>query len=142
MESQIRDLGLTSRVYLPGNAGNMSEWYARANLYVMSSMTEGFPNALVESMAHGCAVVSYDCKTGPRDIIRDGVNGLLVNPVGDIPALASALDQLMGNDMLREQMEEDAKEVRERYSFESIMCMWDSLFNQVTKKNLDDMRNE
>ncbi|HQU98624.1 MAG TPA: glycosyltransferase family 4 protein [Nitrosomonas sp.] len=134
LESQIRDLGLTDRVYLPGNAGNMSEWYARANLYVMSSMTEGFPNALVESMAHGCAVVSYDCKTGPRDIIRDGVNGLLVNPVGDIPALASALDQLMANDMLREQMEEDAKEVRERYSFNNIMSMWDSLFNQVTKK--------
>ncbi|GKS70025.1 glycosyl transferase [Nitrosomonas sp. PY1] len=131
LESQIRALGLESRVHLPGGVGNVGDWYARADLYVMSSSFEGFPNTLVEAMAHGCAVVSYDCDTGPRDIIRDGEDGLLVNPVGDVTALTSALDQLMGDDKRRERMAQKAVDVRERFSVESILAMWDEVFSKI-----------
>ncbi|MEK7778736.1 MAG: glycosyltransferase family 4 protein [Pseudomonadota bacterium] len=133
LESQIKVLGLESRVYLPGGVGNVGDWYARADLYVMSSSFEGFPNTLVEAMAHGCAVVSYDCNTGPRDIIRDGEDGLLVNPVGDVTALTSALDQLMGDDKRRERMAQKAVDVRERFSQASILAMWDELFDRVKR---------
>ncbi|MEK7778734.1 MAG: glycosyltransferase family 4 protein [Pseudomonadota bacterium] len=131
LESQIKALGLESRVYLPGGVGNVGDWYVRADLYVMSSSFEGFPNTLVEAMAHGCAVVSYDCNTGPRDIIRDGEDGLLVNPVGDVTALTSALDQLMGDDKQRERMAQKAVDVRERFSVESVLAMWDDVFSKV-----------
>ena len=133
LESQIEALGLESRVYLPGGVGNVGDWYAWADLYVMSSSFEGFPNTLVEAMAHGCAAVSYDCNTGPRDIIRDGEDGMLVNPVGDVAALTSALDQLMGDDERRERMAQKAVDVRERFSQASILAMWDELFDRVKR---------
>lgn len=142
LESQIQALGLEARVHLPGKAGNVSNWYQRADLYVMSSRHEGFPNTLIEAMAHGCAVVSYDCDTGPRDIIRHGDDGLLVGPVGDVPALASALDQLMLDDEARQRMGQKAIEVRERYSVENVLRMWDRVFDEVTKKpNLKNSDN-
>lgn len=132
LESQIQTHGLEKRAYLPGRAGNVRDWYQRADLYVMSSRYEGFPMTLTEAMAYGCATVSYDCDTGPRDIIRHGVDGLLVSPVGDVPALASALDQLMRDNKTREHMGQRAIEVRTRYSLESILAMWDKLFDEVT----------
>jgi len=124
---------LETRVHLPGQAGNVSNWYQRADLYVMSSRHEGFPNTLIEAMAYGCAVVSYDCDTGPRDIIRHGDDGLLVGPVGDVPALASTLDQLMLDDEARQRMGQKAIDVRERYSVENVLRMWERVIDEVTK---------
>ncbi len=131
LERQIVALGLQQQVSLPGRAGNLGDWYHRADLYVMSSKFEGFPNTLVEAMSHGCAVVSYDCETGPRDIIRNNKNGLLVTPVGDVRALAMALERLMADDAERERMGARAIEVRERFSMEKILTMWESTFLAV-----------
>ena len=103
LERQVQALGLTDRVCLPGRARNVNDWYARAALYVMSSRFEGFPNVLGEAMAHGCAAVSFDCDTGPRDLIRHEVDGLLA-PAGDVDCLAAALQRLMGDDGLRHRM--------------------------------------
>ncbi|MBT9550653.1 MAG: glycosyltransferase family 4 protein [Hydrogenophaga sp.] len=127
LEQQVHALGLTHRVYLPGRVGNVGDWYARADLYVMSSRFEGFPNTLGEAMAYGCAAVSFDCDTGPRDIIRHEVDGLLV-PAGDTKGLGVALQRLMSDDDLRDQMGDRAIEVRERFSMEKIMGLWESLF--------------
>jgi len=128
--SQIQKLELKSRVYLPGRVGNIGDWYQRADLYVMSSLFEGLPNTLLEAMAYGCAAVSYDCDTGPRDIIRHEDNGLLVKPVGDVSALASALDRLMHDDETRQRMGQRATTVRDDYSLKSIMIRWDKLFEE------------
>ena len=138
LESQIQTYGLEKRVYLPGRAGNVGDWYQRADLFVMSSRYEGFPMTLVEAMAYGCAVVSYDCDTGPRDIIREGVDGLLVGPVGDVSALASVLDQLMRDDGARERMGQMAIEIKTRYSLESILTMWNNLFADILTINTVD----
>jgi glycosyltransferase involved in cell wall biosynthesis len=127
LEARIGELGLGYRVFLPGRAGNIGDWYARADLYAMSSRFEGFPNTLGEAMAYGCAAVSYDCDTGPRDIIRDGIDGVLVRPVGDVGALAAALGTLMRDDELRARMSREAVTVRERYSMHSVLAMWDRL---------------
>lgn len=138
LESQIQAYDLGKRVYLLGRAGNVRDWYQRADLFVMSSRYEGFPMTLVEAMAYGCTVVSYDCDTGPRDIIRHGVDGLLVSPTGDVPALASALDQLMRDNKVRECMGQKATEIRTRYSLESISTMWNNLFTGILPKNTVD----
>lgn len=127
LKRQISEMGLIGRVVLPGQVGNMGDWYGRADLYVMSSRFEGFPNTLGEAMAYGCPAVSYDCDTGPRDIIRHEVDGLLVRPVGDVPALASALERLMNDEVEREQMAARAVEVRGRYSTERVLAMWDEV---------------
>lgn len=132
LETQATRLGLaTQRVKLPGRAGNLGDWYRRADLYVMSSRFEGFPNSLAEAMAHGCAVVSFDCDSGPRDLIRREQDGMLVAPVGDVAALTHALDRFMGDEAACRRIAARAVEVRDRYSVEKILAMWDSLFDSV-----------
>jgi glycosyltransferase involved in cell wall biosynthesis len=120
------------RIHMPGPAGNLADWYQRCDLFVMSSTFEGFPNTLVEAMAHGCAVVSFDCETGPGDIIRNGLDGMLISKVGDINEFSAALDQLMDNDELRGSLGKNALDVRERFSSEKVMRMWDDAIEAAT----------
>jgi glycosyltransferase involved in cell wall biosynthesis len=133
LEKQIRDLDLEKRILIPGRAGNVGEWYESADLYAMSSRFEGFPNTLVEAMSYGLPAVSFDCETGPRDIIRHEVDGLLAR-LGDVVALTTALDRLMGDKELRMRLSANAVEVRERFSMEKIAGLWEQLFDEV----LDD----
>jgi glycosyltransferase involved in cell wall biosynthesis len=134
LETQVQAAGLDGRVFLPGRAGNVGEWYERADLYVMSSRFEGFPNTLVEAMAHGLPAVSFDCDTGPRDIIRHDIDGLLVPP-GDVASLHAALDRLMSDASLRAQFASRAVELRQRFSREKIAGMWEKLFAELLSNN-------
>ena len=85
-----------SRLVLPGRVGNLSAWYQRASIFVLSSRYEGFPNVLSEAMAAGCACVAIDCPTGPRELIRDNVNGVLVpDPEVSTQSLAGLEDALL-----------------------------------------------
>lgn len=129
LESQIKSLGLEDRVFLPGMAGNVAEWYERADLYVMTSEYEGFPNTLIEAMSYGCPAISFDCDTGPRDIIRHQVDGLLVEN-NNIQALELSMCRLMSDDYLRLQYSGKAVDVRERFSFSIITKMWWELFKE------------
>lgn len=129
---QIMTAGLQDRVLLPGRAGNMGEWYEAADLFVLSSRYEGFPNVLVEAMAHGLPAVSFDCDTGPRDIIRHEVDGLLVPP-GNADALAQALGCLMQDEQLRQRYASRAFEVRERFSMGRVAGMWENLFDELLR---------
>jgi len=132
LEGQVRTSGLERRVFLPGLVGNVGEWYELADLYVMSSRFEGFGNTLAEALAYGVAAVSFDCDTGPRDIIRHEVDGLLVPP-GDIGALTTALDRLMSDPALRRQFAGRAVEARERFSMERIAGRWEKLFDEIAE---------
>lgn len=89
LEHQVQSVGLVGRIRLPGQAGNASRWYKAADLYVMSSRSEGFPNTLIEAMTHGLPTASFDCDTGPRNIIHHGMDGLLV-PACDMRARYAA----------------------------------------------------
>jgi glycosyltransferase involved in cell wall biosynthesis len=134
LEAQVKATALVGRVHLPGLAGNMGEWYARADLYVLSSRFEGFPNALAEALAHGVPAVSVDCDTGPRDIVRHGVDGLLVAP-GDEAGLKTALDRLMQDSGFRAALGLRAVEARKRFSIQRVAGMWESLFTLLSEKD-------
>lgn len=129
----LRDrLGLTTRVRLPGRTTDAYGELRSANLYVLSSRSEGFPMALCEAMASGLPVVAFDCRTGPREIIRDGVDGVLVPP-GDIDALARVMDRLLGDESARSRLAARAPEVTERFSLSKVLDMWDDLLSEVVR---------
>jgi glycosyltransferase involved in cell wall biosynthesis len=132
LEARIKGAGLAGRIFLPGRIGNVGRWYERADLYVMTSRFEGFPNTLVEAMAYGLPAISFDCDTGPRDIIRHGIDGLLVPP-NDLDSLQAALKRLMSDGDLRKAYGMRAIETRQRFSIEKIAAMWQSLFDECTR---------
>ncbi len=131
LQAQVDEAGLESRVFMPGRAGNVGDWYESADLYVLTSRFEGLSNTLLESMASGLAAVSFDCDTGPREIVREGVDGVLVRPNGDVPALCKALDAVMSNDAERQRMAQAATDVRDRFSAARVLQKWQELFDGV-----------
>lgn len=90
LESLARKLGIEQHVSMPGFRGNPFAYLAQANLYVLSSISEGMPSAMIEALACGCPVVGTDCPSGPSEILDNGRYGALV-PVGDTKALAAAM---------------------------------------------------
>ncbi len=110
--------------------GNVGDWYSSADLFVLSSRFEGFPNTLLEAMAHGTAVIAADCPTGPRTLVRDEVDGLLVTP-DQSSSLAAAMERLMADDELRRRFGERARETRERFSVETIATLWTNIVERT-----------
>ena len=125
LAAQIASKKLNERVLLPGRVGNPGDWYQRADLYAMSSRFEGFPNTLLEALAYGLPTVSFDCLTGPADLIRDGVDGYLVQPQDGPAGLAARLAALMQDPARRAAFAANASDVKQRYSFATVGKAWD-----------------
>jgi GalNAc-alpha-(1->4)-GalNAc-alpha-(1->3)-diNAcBac-PP-undecaprenol alpha-1,4-N-acetyl-D-galactosaminyltransferase len=126
LEAQARDRGLAARVHLPGRLDDPFPVVAAAEVFVLSSRYEGFPMALAEAMALGVASISFDCPGASRELIRDGVDGILVPPA-DVAALAAAIDRMLGDPVERQRLAAAATEVRERFSAEAVLARWTAL---------------
>jgi glycosyltransferase involved in cell wall biosynthesis len=128
LQSLIAERGLEERVELFGWSADPMSKFCEAQVSVMSSLYEGFPNALLEAMSCGVAAISFDCESGPREIIRHEVDGLLVPP-NDVKALAKGLNRLLSNDDERCRLAERATEVRERFSKAKLFETWEQIFD-------------
>jgi GalNAc-alpha-(1->4)-GalNAc-alpha-(1->3)-diNAcBac-PP-undecaprenol alpha-1,4-N-acetyl-D-galactosaminyltransferase len=129
----VHELGAQGRVALPGPTSRPEAELARAGVFALSSRYEGFPNVLLEAMAAGTPPVSFDCDSGPAEIIRPGIDGLLVAP-GDVEGLAAALSQLMDDPALRYRLGHAARDVTDRFGEASVGAQWDELLASVARR--------
>jgi glycosyltransferase involved in cell wall biosynthesis len=113
-------------VQLPGPVKNLDEQLLEASMFVLSSRFEGLPMVLLEAMSRGVPVVSFDCPTGPGEIVEDDRNGLLV-PAGDIEALAAAMLALIRDEPRRLRCGAGALETASEYALDSIGPRWTEL---------------
>lgn len=130
LQQQSCDLGVEGRVFLLGLSRDPYQLLAESSLFVLSSRFEGFPNALCEAMACGLPVISFDCPSGPSEIIRNGVDGILI-PKEDVAALAAAMDQLMGDPERRKSLSARSPEIIERFGTERVLDRWEHVFTEV-----------
>lgn len=133
LQQMIERHGLQDNTHINRPTHDIGTEYAKSSLLVMSSNYEGFPMVMIEAMACGLPVVSFDFKCGPKDIIKDGINGLLVSN-GNIDALAQAMMKIMDNDTYRKELSLNARQVVSTYSEDTVMAKWISLFNSLVEK--------
>ncbi|MEV0604310.1 stealth conserved region 3 domain-containing protein [Streptomyces sp. NPDC050315] len=130
----IEGLALHDRVELLGRTPDMAAEWAKASLCLLPSRNEAFGLVLVEAFAAGVPAIAYDIVTGPAEIIRHGVDGLLVPPA-DVEALAAALGELMGDqERLRAYGKAARAGVYERFSGERVTAEWERLFEKLVDR--------
>lgn len=133
LQQMIDKAELQNTVCLNRPTKQIGEEYVKSDMLVMSSNYEGFPMVMIEAMACGLPVVSFDYKCGPKDIIQTGINGLLV-PNGDIQALADAMMKVMEDEAYRKMLSLNARKVVDTYSEQAVMSQWIRLFTSITAK--------
>jgi glycosyltransferase involved in cell wall biosynthesis len=134
LEDMARKLGIEARVHMPGRHANPGAVMSCASLFVLPSRFEGFPNALLEAMSCGLPVISFDCPSGPGEIIRHDVDGVLVPPE-DVDALGRAMLDLITHPEKRQRYASRAIEVADRFSMERVMGVWEELLQKINERD-------
>ena len=130
LKRRIAKRGLGDTIELPGPCADLPGEMERASIYALSSRFEGFPLVLLEAMGKGMAVVAFDCPTGPRDIISDHVNGLLIPP-RKVKAFAAGLLELIEDADLRRRCGPAAAETAQQYTIDAVGPKWEALFRDL-----------
>ena len=133
LEEQIDGSGLSSCVFLCGFSDDIQKEMCDSSIYVLSSICEGFGMVLVEAMACGLPVISYNCPCGPKDIIEDGKDGFLVS-MNDAKQLAGRINTLIEDEELRRKMGKEALDASRNYLPVIITGMWMNLFRKLKQE--------
>lgn len=130
LQERIKRLGIVASAGINPPTKDIFKEYSSSSFIVMSSHYEGLPMVLIEAMCCGLPGVCFDFKCGPKDIIRDGQNGILV-PEGDIQALSKAMATIMRDESLRSRMSAEARKVADDYSEGNVMEKWERCFKEL-----------
>lgn len=127
LEKLINDLELKNKVKLEGFSPSIGEKYLSSSIFVMTSLSESFGMVLIEAMSFGVPCISFDCDSGPREIIINNSNGYLIK-LGDVEALSEKILFLISNFEERERVRNEAIKNIDRYSKERILKEWKEYF--------------
>ncbi|MFF4772862.1 glycosyltransferase family 4 protein [Microtetraspora fusca] len=133
LQASIDKRELTGKVLLMGSVPDVGGELAQSSIYVLSSRREGLPMVILEAMSKGLPVVSYDCPTGPAELITHGHDGLLVKPE-KIHAMADAICTLIEDEELRRTLGANALEKAARYDLEVIGARWEELLHGLCRE--------
>jgi glycosyltransferase involved in cell wall biosynthesis len=133
LQRLVEEEGLSDVVTLANRSKELGREMERASLFVLSSRFEGFPLILLEAMSKGLPVVSFDCPTGPGEVIENRRNGILV-PDGDVGALAAGMCELIEDAALRPRLAAAAVETASNYSIDAIGAQWDALLEELRRE--------
>ena len=134
LEKLILKLGISENVAFLGLQKNPFKYMKRASVFVLSSITEGLPNVLMEAMACGAPVISTNCKSGPGEIIENGKNGILV-PVGDYKSLSEAIIKVLNDTSLKQALSKEGFERAKYFSVEKNIKQYEEVFQKLMNQN-------
>ena len=133
LREHIASLHLESQIVMPGATKHVKEKIEKASLYILSSNTEGMPNSLMEAMALGLCCISTDCPCGgPKTLIQNGVNGILV-PVKDVEAMRKAMERVLKNPEEAKRLGQNALQIRNTLSPENVNAQWEEYLVSKSK---------
>lgn len=130
---QVQIRGLQNTCFLHPPYSRIEEKYRESAVFAFSSRYEGFGMVLIEAMACGVPPVSFACPCGPREIIKDGEDGFLVEN-GNIEMLAEKICYLIENEDVRKRLGKNARQSAERFRIEEIAKQWETLFKELLEK--------
>lgn len=130
LERAVNEAGLQDHIIFCGSVSDMDTHYASAAMYVLTSEMEGLPMVLLEAKSHGLPIISFDIETGPSDIVRDGVNGWLIES-GNTEQMADKICELIENDALRKQFSENAALDMGKFDEGTIVKQWETLIRNL-----------
>ena len=133
VRAKILSYGLQDTIIMNPPTDNIMEEYLKSSICVVSSVFEGFSMVLIEAMACGLPCVSFDCPYGPRNIIKEGEDGFLIEYL-NTQALADGISKLIEDKDLRKSMGRKGRENVLRFSREKVMQQWVDLFESLTKR--------
>ena len=133
LSEQIQKEGMQNQIFLMGYTLDIEQALSWADVYVMPSRHEGFPNSLCEAMSAGKCCIATLCHSGIKEIIEDGKNGLIAKEVS-VEALAERISFIMENTNKIKELGNEAKVLSAKYDMDNIVIMWEELINNVIKK--------
>lgn len=132
LEEEIKRLNLCNSIILTGYSNNVKKEMSESSIFVFTSLYEGFGLVILEAMSCGLPPIAFSCQFGPRDIITDGKNGLLVYN-RDIKSLSEKLIYLIQHPDIRKEMSNQALTRVNDFSINSIIDKWIKLFQSELK---------
>ena len=132
LQAQIDNLHLNNNCKLEHTVSNITDKYLESSIFVLSSRYEGFGMVIIEAMACGLPSIAFTCPCGPKDIIKNGTDGILVEN-GNIEKVAKKICYLIEHEEKRIEMGKNARRNVERFKMENIGMQWEKLFDDVLK---------
>lgn len=126
----IEDLKLTENIKIISKIKRVEEYYNKASIFVFTSKSEGFPNALLEAMHFGLPSISTDCDFGPSELITNGENGFLT-PISQVQTMSDRLSELISSQELRNKFSVNSKLKTEAYETKNAVIKWEELINSL-----------
>jgi glycosyltransferase involved in cell wall biosynthesis len=133
LSKMIKKMELENSITLHEPTKDILNKYMESSIYVLPSRSEGFGMVLIEAMACGVPCIAFDCPSGPKDIINNDEDGILIEN-GNLDAFSNAIINLISNEDKRKLLGKKARENVKRYHIENIAPVWDKLFNEIINK--------